>query len=34
VQAGIQRAAQIFPGQAEVVVFPYGGSTYPIVADD
>jgi nickel-dependent lactate racemase len=34
VQAGIQRAAQKFPGQAEVVVFPYGGSTYPIVADD
>jgi len=30
-QAGIQRAALKFPGKADVVVFPYGGSTYPIV---
>ena len=34
VQSGIQRAAQKFPGQAEVVVFPYGGSTYPIVGKE
>jgi hypothetical protein len=31
VQTGIQRAALKFPGKANVVVFPYGGSTYPIV---
>ncbi len=27
----IQRAAQQFPGRAEVVVLPFGGSTYPIL---
>ncbi len=32
-QAGIQRAARQFPDKADVVVFPYGGSTYPIIAD-
>jgi hypothetical protein len=29
---GLQRARQQFPQKAEVVVFPYGGSTYPILA--
>jgi nickel-dependent lactate racemase len=29
----MQRARQNFPGQASVVVFPYGGSTYPILPD-
>jgi len=32
VQAGIQQAALKFPRKADVVVFPYGGSTYPIVS--
>ena len=31
-EEGLQRASQRFPHKAEVVVFPYGGSTYPILA--
>ncbi|MDR3573385.1 MAG: nickel-dependent lactate racemase [Anaerolineaceae bacterium] len=30
-EEGLQRACQRFPKKAEVVVFPYGGSTYPIL---
>jgi hypothetical protein len=29
---GLQRARQRFPQKAEVVIFPHGGSTYPILA--
>ncbi|HMD90989.1 MAG TPA: nickel-dependent lactate racemase, partial [Anaerolineaceae bacterium] len=31
-EAGLQQANLRFPQKAEVVVFPYGGSTYPILA--
>jgi nickel-dependent lactate racemase len=31
-EAGLQQAHLRFPQKAEVVVFPYGGSTYPILA--
>ncbi len=28
-EAAIERARQVFPGKAEVLVFPHGGITYP-----
>ncbi len=30
-EEAVQRAAQQFPGKAEVLVLPFGGSTYPIL---
>ncbi|HEX7568000.1 MAG TPA: hypothetical protein VF355_05480 [Anaerolineaceae bacterium] len=30
-QQAVERASLRFPGSAEVLVFPHGGSTYPIL---
>jgi lactate racemase len=32
-EAGLERARRRFPTRADVLVIPYGGSTYPILPD-